>query len=214
MIIEINKIISIGSICFSSQWIKDNNYKRESYPFDWIVSSLDMCLHCINDDFNLFLEKKHHYQIKTKRPVRTGHLIYDKFVNTNIFRHHNIINKHEYYCRCVDRFIKLYKNSDYKLFVHFRQYNDTEISNEDLQKLKLFNDTLKLKINNFYILYIHSYKQFGTQKHHIQEIDNMIILNIWTNSPSNGRKFEDDIDNKYLNKIIHELFNFIIKENT
>ena len=42
----------------------------------------------------------------------------------------------------------------------------------------------------------------------------MIILNIWTNSPSNGRKFEDDIDNKYLNKIIHELFNFIIKENT
>jgi hypothetical protein len=36
----IRTLVSLGSICFSSQWIKDNNYKLESYPFDWIVSNI------------------------------------------------------------------------------------------------------------------------------------------------------------------------------
>ena len=201
---EINKVISVGSICFSSQFIKDNNLKKESYPFDWIFSNIDMCIDCINDDFNLFLEKKNHYQIQTRRPIRSGHLIYDKVVGVNIFAHHNIVTNHEYFYRCVDRFKKLYNDPSFKLFIYFNQFQETKISNENLQKLKLLNDILKLKIKNFYFLYINSNKHFGIQKYNIDNIDNILILNLWTISSSDGRRFINDLDNKFLKNIIYE----------
>jgi len=60
---NINHICSIGSLCHSSYFIKSNNFKRESYPFDWIFSNIGTIKHCIEDNFKIFLDKKYYTRI-------------------------------------------------------------------------------------------------------------------------------------------------------
>jgi hypothetical protein len=52
--LEINYTCSLGSLCHSSQILKRNNYKKCSYPFDWIFSNYDIIIDCLEDDFNIF----------------------------------------------------------------------------------------------------------------------------------------------------------------
>jgi len=54
------KFISIGTYCSTAYILKVNNLRTESYPFDYIFSSLEIVKHCINDKFNIFLDKKYY----------------------------------------------------------------------------------------------------------------------------------------------------------
>jgi hypothetical protein len=54
------KFISIGPYCSTAYILKVNNLRTESYPFDYIFSSLEIVKHCINDKFNIFLDKKYY----------------------------------------------------------------------------------------------------------------------------------------------------------
>ena len=51
--------VSLGERCYTSSLLKRNKLKKESYPFDWIFSNLDMILHCIFDNFETFLNKNY-----------------------------------------------------------------------------------------------------------------------------------------------------------
>ena len=44
-------IFSVGHRCTSASLIKELHMKYESYPFDWVVSKLDVINHCLNDNF-------------------------------------------------------------------------------------------------------------------------------------------------------------------
>ena len=48
------EIISIGSCCYTTEYIKNSGLCNHSYPFGWIVSSIEMVNHCINDKFKMF----------------------------------------------------------------------------------------------------------------------------------------------------------------
>ena len=205
----IRTLVSLGSICFSSQWIKDNNYKLESYPFDWIVSNIKMCIHCINDDFRTFLDRNNHYLIYS-RPIRSGHTIYDTYVQKNIFPHHNIKEQYDYYSRCVNRFINLYNNMDHKLFILFSHYNSS-LEEDIITELNTLNSLLKTKTSNFYILYIHSYNAESSISHELEINDNLYIVKFKPTSFSNGRVFENKSDMDYLYHLIHSMFKFDIK---
>jgi hypothetical protein len=37
--------------------LKQNKLKLCSYPFDWIFSNCNNIIHCLEDDFNVFLDK-------------------------------------------------------------------------------------------------------------------------------------------------------------
>ena len=45
------KVISFGYRCSSATFIQKLNLKTESYPFDWIVSKLDVIKDCIETNF-------------------------------------------------------------------------------------------------------------------------------------------------------------------
>ena len=212
--IQINKIISIGTLCFSSQLIKNNFYKTESYPFDWIVSNIDMCIDCIKNNFEIFLDKKYHYDEKYDNNRKVGHNIYDKYVNTNIFRHYNIIKSYNYFLRSVNRFLNLYSSNNNILFIHFTQFNKKNPTNEYLNKIKDLKNILIIKFinSNLYILYIHSFEKSSKQKYELIVNENIYILKLWTTSISNGRSFEDNSDNIYINNIFNNLFNYQIKK--
>jgi hypothetical protein len=75
------KFISIGPYCACADIIMQilnplyNNitpqewFIRTAYPFDYIFSSLEMIKHCINDRFNIFLDKKY-YKYSSETRVR------------------------------------------------------------------------------------------------------------------------------------------------
>ena len=49
------KVISFGHRCSSASFIQNLNLKTESYPFDWLVSKLDIIKDCIETKFVHFL---------------------------------------------------------------------------------------------------------------------------------------------------------------
>ena len=68
--IHIYNTCSIGTRCISSQILQNLNIKKESYPFDWIISNLDIIKHCIQDDFKIFLDKQYYYIINKDYKLR------------------------------------------------------------------------------------------------------------------------------------------------
>lgn len=58
--IFINVIIPIGEGCHSSAHFKKNNLKLFSLPFDWIRLSIPALKHIIDDDFQIFMDKKYY----------------------------------------------------------------------------------------------------------------------------------------------------------
>jgi hypothetical protein len=74
---------SLGGICHSAQLLKINELKKASYPFDWIFSSMSMVKHCIEDDFNTFLDKSQYSDYNTNTTLRENqceHKFYGKMV--------------------------------------------------------------------------------------------------------------------------------------
>lgn len=41
-------------MCHASSLLKRNNYKKYSYPFDWIFSDCNIILDCIKTNFKFF----------------------------------------------------------------------------------------------------------------------------------------------------------------
>jgi hypothetical protein len=111
--LEINYACSLGSLCHSSKILKRNKYKLCSYPFDWIFSNCDNIIECIEDNFNIFLDKSYYINLSE---LQCGHSKYHKWM----FYHHNpLINTdhYNYFVRCVDRFKTLLQKPEHKLFI-------------------------------------------------------------------------------------------------
>ena len=90
MDLEINYTCSLGSLCHSSQILKRNNLKIYSYPFDWIFSCCDNIIHCIEDNFNIFLDKSYYIN---RSISQCGHSKY----NDRMWQHHNPLNNIDHY---------------------------------------------------------------------------------------------------------------------
>lgn len=108
---NINYICSLGTLCHSAKYIKDNNTKKCSYPFDWIFSNPHVIIKIIKNDFVDFLNKEHYKKINDKK---CDHDLY----GGNMFNHHNPLNEkdHEYFKRCVVCFKELLDKKNQNFF--------------------------------------------------------------------------------------------------
>ena len=205
---EINYVCSLGTVCQSSQILKNNNFKKYSYPFDWIYSNCNNIIHCLEDNFNIFLDKSYYIDISL---TTCGHSFYNK----RMFNHHNpLTNKdnYNYYVRCVERFRQLLKQEEYKLFIMIF-INLDDIIEKDKNEIIDFNNKFLKYTKNYKLLIIYHIKN-KQNNHHIiiRNNNNIDFLELHTISRSNGLKFEDDNDNNYLNNIINKMYNFNIKK--
>ena len=106
-------IISIGGHCATAGTLKRFGLKRNSYPFDWLFSSLGMVAHCIVDNFDTFLDRKFHVSVPISERLHKDanfchHLFYQqKFGLQYIFNHRDptVYENYQYYRRCVERFV-------------------------------------------------------------------------------------------------------------
>lgn len=206
--LEINFTCSLGSLCHSSEILKRNNLKLCSYPFDWIFSSCDNIIHCIEDDFKFFLDKSYYINISQSQ---CGHSKY----NNSMFWHHNPlinIDHYNYYIRCVDRFKILLQKQEHKLFIMMFVNGGYGSHNEDFKKNMIdFNNTFSNYTSNYTLLVIIHYPYKQSNNHTFTYNDNIHFLELHTLSVSNGVRFVNNNDNIYLDNIIKSKYNFNLK---
>jgi len=152
------EFISIGPYCKTAEILASNNLRKKSYPFDYIFSSLEFVSHCINDNFNIFLDKK--YYTNGTNDNSTRHSFYCNYLNTdillahhinnnypidykvssgNLFNHHNLLNNDDHYesfKRRCDRLLNLINENNKIVFVYYNCYTNN------------FDDIIKF-YNNF-----------------------------------------------------------------
>ena len=104
---ENTKFVSLGENCSSAWYLKQIGLKKASYPFDWIFSSPEIVLDCINNNFERYLNRR----FITPKPNNTsaGHSYYHE----NLFNHRNPLSSEDdynYLQRCCNRFIEILKS--------------------------------------------------------------------------------------------------------
>jgi hypothetical protein len=171
------KVISFGHRCSSASFIKSLHLKLESYPFDWLVSKLDIIKDCIETKFVHFLNVNNYItkntesvnvidNIKTHicNEVSKVNIFYETDVQ-NIqtydfklaFNHRNINNDYEYYQRCINRLYELFETDIQKYYLYFHPImgiNDFQINKEHiLNDFNNFNQYIIEKTKNIFGIY-------------------------------------------------------------
>lgn len=188
---------SLGPFCHSTNILKQNNLKMCSYPFDWIFSNYNNVIHCIKDDFKMFLDKSYYQSITDKQ---CSHSYYGK----DMFRHHNPLmhdNDYKYYVRCVERFKDLLIHKEQKLFITIHVNNDA-IDDSIIDTMVDFNNKFGIYTNNYILLVILHLKNKQKNYHKFTIKGNIHFLELHTISVSDGLTFMNYSDNVYLDNII------------
>jgi hypothetical protein len=180
------KVISFGHRCSSASFIEKMNLKTESYPFDWLVSKLDVIQDCIETRFIHFLNKDN-YIIKNTETFnrvddKTTPILYEvAHINTyyetdihNIqtynyklaMNHHTINNDYEYFQRCINRLYDLFESDIQKYYLYFHPImgiHDFQKNRETiLHDFDTFHQYIIGKTNNiagiYFLLIRHSHE--------------------------------------------------------
>lgn len=211
----INHVCALGPRCISSFFLKRTGLKNESYPFDWIYSSVDVIKDCISNDFKVFLDKKYYKEIDE---TKCGHLIYgdEEFDNLGFWAHHNLLrNEHEYqyYIRCISRFKKLLKSPKHKLFILIfinDKFNDI-INNKVID----FNKFLANYTSNYTLLVVIHHPNKDKNNYTFVTENNIDYINLDTHAVSAGKDFLNEEDNLYFDNILKNLYSYELdKVNT
>lgn len=197
---EINHICSLGTLCHSASLLKKNNLKKESYPFDWIFTDLNLIKDCLKNDFKEFLNKENYLEAENNKCFN---IFYNKSVP--IFNHHNpltVLDDYDYFVRCVNRFKKILKSQKKKLFI-IMFVNMTE-KNNNIELLKEFNIFFSQYTSNYELLVFNCFNLKNDTPHHENiHIDNLTLINFYSTSFSNGTTFLNNIDNEYIDGILN-----------
>ena len=174
---EIKYTCSLGPLCHSSKLLKNNNLKKCSYPFDWIFSDCNNIIHCLENDFNFFLDKSYYTSISNNQ---CGHSYYQP----NMWWHHNPLNNendYNYYIRCVNRFRQLLKYEEHKLFVIIYSNMDNV---EDIHKNDIINFNRKFYrfTKNYTLLVIYNIQNKNENHHTFTHHNNIDFLEYFLSS--------------------------------
>jgi hypothetical protein len=139
----IHKFIPLGYRCTSSSILRKMGLKLESYPFDWLVSRLDVVLDCLDSDFQEFKNLDDYERRETlthsvqedgsKVLITKESILVNKFYQPKppqdpletyqynlALTHHDILvpKMYDYMMRCIDRFKNLLESDIRKIAIH------------------------------------------------------------------------------------------------
>ena len=199
-------ICSLGSFCHTASYLQKNGLKQVSYPFDWALSSPQMVIDCLKDDFKTFLDPIYHQQVDpgissnhTKYGTMVSTKNFEGLINQNLTFAHKDITQPDtlaYYQRCVERFRTLLALPDRKWFIMCTQ--DIEYDVKDIHELR---DVLQQKTQHATLLCISLFNDIESRYQYDQE-DGIRYLKIWSYSRSDGRGFAMERDNEYMAYLI------------
>lgn len=153
------KVFSMGFRCSSAAILKKLGLKTESYPFDWLISHLSVIRHCMENDFQEFLNIEN-YQRKYTNTYEMADskegFVCDEHLMVNVYyqpidmldventykcrlamNHHNITEEKDtdYYKRCVSRFRELLNSDSNKIYIHIRPLIKLEMYEENKSEI-------------------------------------------------------------------------------
>lgn len=141
-------LFSVGHRCTSASLIKEMRHKFETYPFDWVVSKLDVLVHCIETDFEEYLRAEN-YVNKVSETFNLCDGVKTHVCNENIF--YNKYYEHEYMPDKVENKIGTYGMKLALTHHDMRQEKDRQYFQRCVQR---FKNILALPQQKFY-LYVH-----------------------------------------------------------
>ena len=205
MKVNIQYVIPFGNQCISAFFLKENNLKLLSYPFDWIFCNPCVINDMIDDNFKKFLDKDN-YVMKDPNAEKNKHSIY--LPDLYLFNHRNPIKEEDYlyFIRCIERFYNVLKKKEKKLFLITILEN--EIMNE-IEHLCVLNNNLSNITKNYELLCIFQQKSdTGVQSKEIYINDNLKIIQLYTIENSDGVIFLNNEDAKLYKDTVDELYEF------
>jgi hypothetical protein len=194
----VHHVCSLGPLCHSSELLKVAELKKCSYPFDWIFSSYDMVIHCIEDNFKIFMDKSYYIDIKSDK---CGH----KYYHEELFNHRNplrVETDYAYYERCISRFQNLLRCKDqHKLFLLIN-VNMTDVTDADTNAAITFNKEFSKYTTNYTLLVVFNVINKSDNYYKHTRYGNIDFLELHTLTSSRGVRFISDGDNEYLKNVI------------
>ena len=172
------KLISFGYRCSTASFLKYGlNMKSESYPFDWLVSSLSAIRQCIESDFKEFLKIENYRQQEmetcnivdgVKTHIRYETMYVNTLYETNMentysysaklaLNHKTIHNDYDYYVRCIQRLHDAFASNERKVYIHMHPLMgpcDFERDKDALlAEFDAFHTFLQSRANNIFGLF-------------------------------------------------------------
>jgi hypothetical protein len=229
------KVIPFGHRCTSASFIKALNLKTESYPFDWMISKLDVIQHCIETNFiefmnadNYVLKRAEVYNFTdgTKLQFFEDNLEINKFYEGEIkdiqfyhyklgFYHRKVTSDEDYFKRCIERLYTLFSSDIQKYYIHFNPIigiNDfTNTQETILNSFDNFSNFITTKTKNifglFFIIVKHE-QEIKSLK--IRETANYAVFIIYCNNDfiDGGWLFEGNcsVENQEVFNILKNYF--------
>lgn len=219
---SIKHFCSLGTLCHTARMMQRVHIKPVSYPFDWLFTDENIIINILEDNFTKFLDKSFYCDVKNKFSDRTcGHKLYHE----DFFFHKNPRNDndYEYYLRTIDRFKKMLRDPNEKLFIityapektkHssdvFKIFEKIGIENKkDIilnlkERAKKLNNTLINLTNNYKLLVVMNFGGNDVQSFEMELMGNIHFLTLNTLSYSNGVEFTNNNDNLFFSGIICE----------
>lgn len=119
------RIISLGTFCMPAWCFRRYGLRRQAFPFDWIFSTVDMVIHCLDDDFATLLDATHYRPNAPADRISpevdfADHAIYsERYRLASLFNHYDPTEaaQHAYLQRCVARFRAVLAGGERTLFV-------------------------------------------------------------------------------------------------
>lgn len=157
--IKYDNAISIGEWCSPASLLKEMKIRNFSTPFEWLFSKIGMVNECIEDNFQLFLDKNQYISSGKKQ---CHHIEYEKKYKVPIlFNHHNLTNEEDYqhFVRRTNRFMECINSDTPLLYLHIGIPNIPQFKNfsshgiPDIEQLEKFAS--KIKCEESKIISIH-----------------------------------------------------------
>lgn len=206
--------IGMGQNCCTAWYLKISDNKKASYAFDWVVTSPELIIDVLDDDFNRFLDKR---QIISKT-YRAGH----KYYHDIMFGHRNpALSKedHEYFKRCVNRWKMLMEAQKPVVFVtmvlnEVNKRKDVlngfngQISAPRNQTLESFSEViprLKQENPNVQFLFIEQYTESDFELEITHQTNEIMWIKSSVKGSNTGVQYLNELDNEIITTIFRGL---------
>ncbi len=148
------EFVSLGDHCLLALYMKKYNLRHQSYPFDWIVSNLDMVTHILKSDFKYLIDDPTYY-----------YRYMPNLSSKDMFSHHKVNDKKTkpYMERCVNR-LKNINSENLIVFIAItdnEKFNHRKYSEEDF--LNIF-EIFPVKIKKLVVVSFGTLKNIFTEK--------------------------------------------------
>ncbi len=216
---DIHHIISIGTSCFTANWLRRQNLRRSAYPFDWTFSHPQMIINCLHTQFTNYLNPIYYQETTNNQNCR--HTLYDTTVpifavfNPPTFFHHNPLKlqDHQYLQRCVNRFVNILKTSDNKLFLMTFVNQKQHLDSNQIQSLLDLKITLDSQTSNAFVVIINCL--YLPQSSHVDRIqflaDKLVMIDLVTSEIVGGTNFTDPHDWDLYQSQLDQYYNFNLR---